>query len=129
MEPLLAYENRKESRTPKELALLNDNEHAIQMEGLIMRERILENGNKELCYLLKYREAFFADHGKYDVCIGLWTRAMQMAMLCDDSITKDLERFVNVFGEMAHKSRNPSLQCMEVIFKKLVAASERLKEK
>lgn len=65
MEPLLAYENRKESRTPKELALLNDNEHAIQMEGLIMRERILENGNKELCYLLKYREAFFADHGKY----------------------------------------------------------------
>ena len=41
MEPLLAYENRKESRTPKELALLNDNEHAIQMEGLIMRERIL----------------------------------------------------------------------------------------
>lgn len=129
MEPLLAYENRKESRTPKELALLNDNEHAIQMEGLIMRERILENGNKELCYLLKYREAFFADHGKYDVCIGLWTRAMEMVMLCDDSITKDLERFVNVFGEMAHKARNPSLQCMEVIFKKLVAASERLKEK
>lgn len=129
MEPLLAYENRKESRTPKELALLNDNGHAIQMEGLIMRERILENGNKELCYLLKYREAFFADHGKYDVCIGLWTRAMEMAMLCDDSITKDLERFVNVFGEMAHKARNLRLQCMEVIFKKLVTASERLKEK
>lgn len=129
MEPLLAYENRKESRTPKELALLNDNEDVIQMEGLIMRERILENGNKELCYPLKYREAFFADHGKYDVCIGLWTRAMEMAMLCDDSITKDLERFVNVFGEMARKARNPSLQYMEVIFKKLVAAGERLKEK
>lgn len=54
---------------------------------------------------------------------------MEMAMLCDDSIKKDLDPFVNVFGEMAHKARNPSLQCMEVIFKKLVAASERLKEK
>ena len=31
MEPLLAYENRKENQTPCELALLQDNEHTIQM--------------------------------------------------------------------------------------------------
>ena len=31
MEPLLAYENRKESQTLCELALLQDNEHTIQM--------------------------------------------------------------------------------------------------
>ena len=38
MEPVEAYQNRKESQTLEELALLEDDDHAIGMEGLIIRE-------------------------------------------------------------------------------------------
>ena len=41
MEPVEAYQNRKESQTLEELALLEGDDHAIGMEGLIIRERIL----------------------------------------------------------------------------------------
>ena len=45
MEPVEAYQNRKESQTLEELALLEGDDHAIGMEGLIIRERILGPDN------------------------------------------------------------------------------------
>ena len=45
MEPVKAYQNRKESQTLEELALLEGDDHAISMEGLIIRERILGPDN------------------------------------------------------------------------------------
>ena len=48
MEPVEAYQNRKESQTLEELALLEGDDHAIHMEGLIIRERILGTDNTEL---------------------------------------------------------------------------------
>ena len=48
MEPVEAYQNRKESQTLEELALLEGDNHAISMEGLIIRERILGPDNPKL---------------------------------------------------------------------------------
>ena len=45
MEPLEAYQNRTESETLEELSLLEGNDYAIQMVGLLIRERILGTDN------------------------------------------------------------------------------------
>ena len=41
MEPVEAYQNRRESQSLAELALLEGDDHAIRMEGLMIRKRIL----------------------------------------------------------------------------------------
>ena len=105
MEPVEAYQNRKESQTLEELALLEGDDHAIHMEGLIIRERILGTDNTELRKPIRYRGAVFGYFEQYELCIGLWKRAMDIAMNCDDLITKDLDHFAHVFGFMVQKGR------------------------
>ena len=131
MEPVEAYQNRKESQTLEELALLEgDDHHAIHMEGLIIRERILGTDNTELRNLIIYRGAFFADFEQYELCIGLWKRAMEIAMNCDayGEMTEDLQSLASLFAEMAQKGRLLRPKCIEDVFEKLVVASERLTE-
>ena len=129
MEPLLAYQNRKESQTLEELALLEGDDHAIHMEGLIIRERILGTDNTELRNPVIFRGAVLADSEQYELCIGLLTRSMEIALSCDDPFSNDLHNVTNLFGGMVHKGRVLRRRCIEDVFEKLVAASERLTEK
>ena len=88
METLIgAYQNRKESNTPGELSLLKDDNHAIRMEGLLIRERILGNDNAEIIFPIRYCGAIYADCGSYDLCIGLWRHVIQIAKRCNGPIT------------------------------------------
>ena len=57
MEPVEAYQNRTESQTLEELSLLEGDDHAIQMEGLMIRERILGTDNTILRIPIRYRGA------------------------------------------------------------------------
>ena len=61
MEPVEAYQNRKESQTLEELALLEGDDHAIGMEGLIIRERILGSENPAILYEIRFRGSVLAD--------------------------------------------------------------------
>ena len=125
MEPVEAYQNRKESQTLEKLALLEGDDHAIHMEGLIIRERILGNDNIVLRKPIIHRGA---DSEEYELCIGLWKRAMEIAMSCDDEITEDLEYLASLFAEMLQdRLLRPKL--LEDVFEKLVAANEKLTEK
>ena len=124
MEPVEAYQNRKESQTLEELALLEGDDHAIHMEGLIIRERILGTDNKELLYEIRYRGRAFANSEQDELCIGLYKRAMKIAMNCDDPITHELEMFVCLFGIMVQECRLPNPKCIEVVFEKLTEKFE-----
>ena len=128
MEPVEAYQNRKESQTLEELALLEGDDHAIGMEGLIIRERILGSDNPTILYEIRFRGAVLADSEQYDLCIGLWQRAMEKAMNCDFPITEDLERLTDLFGEMLQKGKLLSPNSIEEVFEILVAASEKRTE-
>ena len=128
MEPVEAYQNRKESETLEELALLEGDDHAIHMEGLIIRERILGTDNTELLDEIRYRGDELADSEQYELCIGLWKRSMEIAMNCDDKITEDLEYLARLFAEMLQEDRFLRPKCIEDVFEKLVAASEKLTE-
>ena len=125
MEPVEAYQNRKESQTLEKLALLEGDDHAIHMEGLIIRERILGNDNIVLRKPIIHRGA---DSEEEELCIGLWKRAMEIAMSCDDEITEDLEYLASLFAEML-QDRLLRPKCVEDVFEKLVAANEKLTEK
>ena len=91
MEPVEAYQNRKESQTLEELALLEGDDHAICMEGLIIRERILGPDNPLLRDAIRYQGGVLADSGKYELSIGLWQRAMDKAMKSNVPITEVID--------------------------------------
>ena len=128
-EPVEAYQNRKESQTLEELALLEGDDHAIGMEGLIIRERILGSDNLAILYEIRYRGAVLADSEEYELCFGLWKRAMEKAMNNDVSIIKYLALFSEVFGEMVEKRKLLRPNFIEEAFEILVAASEKRTEK
>ena len=129
MEPVEAYQNRTESQTLEELSLLEGDDHAIQMEGLMIRERILGTDNTILRYPIRYRGAVLADCKKYELCIGLWTRAMEIALNCNVQITMDLESFTDVIAEMVQSGHSLSSQTIENIFEKLIDIKRKLSEK
>ena len=129
MEPVEAYQNRTESQTLGELALLEGDDHAIGMEGLIIRERILGPDNPAILYDIRYRGAVLADSEEYELCFGLWKRAMEKATNNDDSIIGDLESYLSVFGKMLQNRILLRPNFIEDAFEILVAVSEKRTEK
>ena len=129
MEPVEAYQNRTESQTLEELSLLEGDDHAIQMEGLMIRERILGTDNTILRYPIRYRGAVLADCKKYKLCVGLWTRSMEIAMNCNVPETEDLESLTDLVAEMVQNGHSLSSQTIENIFEKLIDIKRKLSEK
>ena len=129
MEPVEAYQNRKESQTLEELALLEGDDHAIGMEGLIIRERILGSDNPAILYEIRFRGAVLADSEEYELCFGLWQRVLEKAMDSDVGITKYLEDSTILFGQIVQKGKLLRPNFIEDVFEVLVAASEKRAEK
>ena len=130
MEPVEAYQNRKESQTLEELALLEGDDHAIGMEGLIIRERILGPDNPANLPSLIYHGAVIADVSEeYELSAGLWQRASEKAMNSSDVPITDviscLKYQIAVFGEMVQKSKLLRPNLIEDAFQILVAVSEK----
>ena len=128
MEPVEAYQNRKESQTLEELALLEGDDHAIGMEGLIIRERILGSDNLAILYEIRYRGAVLADSEEYELCFGLWKRAMEKSMNNDVSIIRYLHSYTSTFVKMVKRRKLLRPNFIEDAFETLVAASEKRTE-
>ena len=126
MEPVEAYQNRTESQTLEELSLLEGDDHAIQMEGLMIRERILGTDNTILRIPIRYRGNVLANLKKYELCVGLWTRAMEIAMNCNVPGTKDLENLTNLIAHMMQNGHTLNPQTIENIFEKLIDGKRKL---
>ena len=129
MEPVEAYQNRKESQTLEELALLEGDDHAIGVEGLIIKERILGPNDPELLYDIRYRGAVLADSGQYQLCLGFWKRAMEKATNNNVSIIGHLQFYTSALGEMVQKGILLRPYFIEDAFEILVAVSEKETEK
>ncbi|XP_066025634.1 protein fem-1 homolog B-like [Pocillopora verrucosa] len=129
MEPVEAYQNRTESQTLEELSLLEGDDHAIQIEGLMIRERIFGTDNTILRNPIHYRGAAAADCKKYELCIGLWTRAMEIGMNCNVPETEDIEDLTDLVALMIQNGHSSSPQTIENIFEKLIDIKRKLSEK
>ena len=132
MEPVEAYQNRKESQTLEELALLESDDHAIGMEGLIIRERILGPDNLANLHSIWYLGAVLADSEEYELCSGLWQHALEKRMKSAVAITlEDLDVFKDftaLYVIMLQKGIPLRPNLVELVFEALVAASWNSRE-
>ena len=102
MDPLPAYGNRTEVRTLMELKNIKGDQYALQMEALMIRERILGRNNPDLLHPIVFRGAVCADSMQFVECIALWMHAMHLRQTNSRSIQKDILRFAQVFSQMLH---------------------------
>ncbi|KAH7963270.1 hypothetical protein HPB52_020409 [Rhipicephalus sanguineus] len=97
-----AYDSRVECATLDELYSIRDDPHALHMESLVIRERILGQHNPELPHHVVYRGAVFADSAAFDRCLQLWLHALRLRSAARLPLRKDLLRFAQVFSQMLH---------------------------
>ena len=128
MEPVEAYQNRTESQSLEELSLLEGDDHAIQMEGLMIRERILGTDNIILWLPIHYQGFVAANFEEYELCVGLWTRAMEIAMSSNVPETWDFESLIYVLAKMVQSGYSLSPQTIENIFEKVIDVNRKLSE-
>ncbi|XP_026320695.1 protein fem-1 homolog B-like isoform X2 [Hyposmocoma kahamanoa] len=101
-DPIPAYDNWRESTTIEDVERLHGNAHALHMEGLTVRERILGQSCPDLPHPVVFRGAVFADEARFDRCLALWRHALTLRQQNKVSVVKDLLRFAQVFSQMIH---------------------------
>ncbi|XP_061384045.1 protein fem-1 homolog B [Danaus plexippus] len=101
-EPIPAYDNWRESTTMADIERLPGNPHALHMEGLTVRERVLGRSCPDLPHPVVFRGAVFADEARFDRCLALWKHALSLRHQNQVSVVKDLLRFAQVFSQMIH---------------------------
>ena len=89
MEPVEAYQNRRECQTLDELAEIEGDRDAIIMESLIIKERIMGRNYEDLIAVIRNVAHYYEDHD-LSSCIKLFRHAMKMAPKCDLSAVHDL---------------------------------------
>ncbi|XP_022810301.1 protein fem-1 homolog B-like [Stylophora pistillata] len=124
--PVKAYQNRRESQTLEELDLLKGDDHAVRMEGLLIRERILGTENTMLLDNIRYSGSVFAESQQFEVCIGLWIRGMELAINGDIPVAEDVGKCTNLFVEMVQGGHPLGSKIIEEVIEKLVDANEKL---
>ena len=79
VEPVEAYQFRKESQTVEELAEIEGDINAQLMESLIIRERILGADNVELTLPIIECVPFYLENNDFATCLGFYQRAFNVA--------------------------------------------------
>lgn len=77
-EPVPAYDYSIEVNDPNALDELVMDPDEMRMQALLIRERILGPVHPDTSYYIRFRGAVYADSGRFDRCIELWTYALSM---------------------------------------------------
>lgn len=98
--PVSAYDDWFETENVPELQAIRLNHHSIHMESLTIRERILGKNNPDLPQPIVYRGAVMADQGRFTQCQTLWNYAMDLRMMNNIPVERDLLRFAQLFSQI-----------------------------
>ena len=79
MEPVEAYQSRKESQTLEELAQMEGDVGTIIVESLVVRERIVGSGNQALILPIVVVADLLEFSENFDICLALNIYAMKIA--------------------------------------------------
>ena len=98
MEPVEAYQNRKESQTREELAQIEGDKNAIIMESLVLRERVFGRNHVQLLEPIRFAADYcmYKHRSGFSVCIRLYRHAMKIAQCCSQSAIGDLDHITSV---------------------------------
>ncbi|CAG9858850.1 unnamed protein product [Phyllotreta striolata] len=89
MTPQEAYRYQKEFETMEELGDISVDLDLIRIQSLLIAERILGPHHKDTIFRLMYRGAAYADVMRYQRCIDLWRRALQIRIEKDSILYTD----------------------------------------
>ncbi|XP_037950810.1 protein fem-1 homolog B isoform X2 [Teleopsis dalmanni] len=103
--PIGAYDDWFETENIPELQAIRLNHHSIHMESLTIRERILGKYYPDLPQAIVYRGAVMADQGRFEQCQTLWNYAIDLRMINNISVERDLLRFAQLFSQMLRIDR------------------------
>ena len=84
MEPVEAYQNRRECQTLDELAEIEGDRDAVIMESLIIQERIMGRNYEDLIAVIRNVAHYYEDHD-LSSCIKLYRHATKIAPKCNQS--------------------------------------------
>ena len=115
MEPVEAYQKRKESQTLEELALIEDDLHALLMESLNIRERILGEENAELLSQIRLVAHFYLMNDDLSTSIRLRRHAIKIAQSSNVSSACDLSFISNkyLFQRNRHPEQKEVIELLE----------------
>ncbi|XP_016935686.1 protein fem-1 homolog CG6966 [Drosophila suzukii] len=77
-EPVPAYEMVREVTSVEELEEMVLDPDEMRMQALVIRQRILGPTHPDTSYYIRFRGAHYADAGRFDRCIELWSYALTM---------------------------------------------------
>ncbi|XP_039954038.1 protein fem-1 homolog B isoform X1 [Bactrocera tryoni] len=100
MAPVPAYDDWFETENIPELQAIRLNHHSIHMEALTIRERILGKHYPDVPQPIVYRGAVMADQGRFAQCQVLWNYAIDLRMINNVSVERDLLRFAQLFSQI-----------------------------
>lgn len=83
------YRYQKEFETMEELENVSDDLDQIRIQSLIIAERILGSHHKDTIFRLMYRGAAYADVMRYQRCIDLWRRVLEIRIEKDSILYTD----------------------------------------
>ncbi|XP_073228575.1 protein fem-1 homolog B-like [Porites lutea] len=106
MEPVEAYQKRKESQTPEELAQIENNTDALFMESLVIRERILGKNNPKLSGRIISVAEYYKTHDIIKFSL-LYKYAIRIAHNSNKSATRWLDSLVSGLMERAPYKYSP----------------------
>ena len=114
--PLRVYEYRIECEDPNELLAIKNNKYLIQVEGLIIRERILRLNGKSLAAHVRFRAACLAQQQLYRESERLWKHALDLEEKHSPIISEDLLRIAQLLINMLHVRLNPVFSQVKELF-------------
>ena len=76
--PISAHESTLEVEKVMELEQIISEPDSMQLQPLLVRERILGRAHPHTSYYIRYRGAVYADMGHFERCITLWMYALDM---------------------------------------------------
>ncbi|KAG5898102.1 hypothetical protein JTB14_027459 [Gonioctena quinquepunctata] len=92
-EPILppreGYRFQKEFASMEELENMSTDLDMIRLQSLMIAERILGSHHKDTIFRLMYRGASYADVMRYQRCIDLWRRALEIRIEKDSILYTD----------------------------------------
>ena len=105
MEPVEAFQNRKESQTPEELAQIEDDVEAVVIEGVLIRERII--GNESLAFPFSVRSVAQHYNLDFSTCMGLYRYVVKMYQSSNHSAVGGLDGMFRMLHEEFKRSHEP----------------------
>lgn len=110
-EPIAAYDYAAEVTNIDALDDLVMDPDEMRMQALVIRERILGPAHPDTSYYIRFRGAHYADAGRFDRCIELWTYALAMQQSILEPLSpmtqSSLLSFAELFSFMLGEAGRP----------------------